>query len=98
MKQVFFRNLFGVLGDQDYWKSWMWIQLVLILDVYDNPVEIAPAWCPRWVSQYVTYTAFGLNRLLARVLGLRPWYEQYTPVELRLVAASPLPQAKQKDQ
>ena len=81
-KQVFFRNLLGVLQDDQYWGSWFGLQALLICSRYDNFNVIWAGW-GKWA---VTHAAFGAAEAVAWVAGLRPWYEEYTPEGLRAVA------------
>jgi hypothetical protein len=82
VKQVFFRNLIGVLEDEAYWGKWLGPQALLICSRYDNFNVLWGGW-GKWA---VTHAAFGIVEGVAKLAGLRPWYEEYTPVALRAVA------------
>jgi hypothetical protein len=82
VKQVFFRNLLGVLEDGEYWGGWFGVQALLICRRYDNWNVLWGGWA-RWA---VTHAVFGVVEGVARVAGLRAWYEEYTPRELWEVA------------
>ena len=81
-KQVFFRNLLGVLNDGDYWGHWFGLQALLICSRYDNFNVIWPGW-GKWA---VTHVAYGAVEAIAWVAGLRPWYAEYTPENFRAAA------------
>lgn len=82
LKQVFFRNLLGVIEDKDgYWGMYTPIQALLVMSKYDNYPQMAP-----W--KFVSYGAFATARNLGKLLGLSPWYAEYTPEALRDIAQS----------
>lgn len=81
-QQVFFRNLIGVMTDSEYWGKSGPIQALHIMATYDMfPVIVRGV-----LRKTTTYAAQGAAGLAARAMGLRSWYEEYTPVELRGVA------------
>lgn len=79
VKQVFFRNLIGVLQDQEYWGGWTGVQALLICSRYDNYNVLVGGW-GKWA---VTHAAFAAIEGIARLAGLKAWYDEYTPVVLR---------------
>lgn len=84
MKQVFFRNLIGVIQDADsYWKGWVPLQAIFMMSRYDNFNVILPG----RLSYLTTHTIFGVSALVARLAGLKWWYEEYTPAPLQAIAA-----------
>jgi mannose-6-phosphate isomerase-like protein (cupin superfamily) len=85
LKQVFFRNLLGVIEDSEtYWKKYTPIQALLVMSRYDNYAQIVPG----VLSKFATHAAFAVARALAPLLNLQPWYPEYTPESLRKVAQS----------
>lgn len=85
--QVFFRNLIGVVLDAErYWKSWTSLQLALTSIYFDNWSPVSTAW-PKSVNYVAAHAQWNVLRAVARLLGLRASYEEYTPVGLRKDAA-----------
>ena len=84
-KEVFFRNIFSILADADrvYGRA-MPIQIMITSRYLDN----FDVFLPGPFSYYVTHSIFALARAIGFAMGLRPWYEEYTPERLRSVAAS----------
>lgn len=82
VKQVFFRNLLGVLQDDAYWGNWFGLQALLVCSRYDNYNVL---WAG-WGKVAVTHATYAVVEAVAHVAGLRPWYEEYTPVDLRPAA------------
>ena len=84
LKQVFFRNLIGAIEDAEHWKSWLPIQTLLICSMYDNfnVLFSGPG------HRMATYALYSTVRGVAEILRLKGWYPEYTPEELRSVAAS----------
>ena len=83
VKHVFFRNIFSTLEDSEmYWKSWTYLQALYVAAHSDDWVQLVPGRLS-WASTHAMYAAV---RGVGRVLGLKPWQEEYTPVELRSVA------------
>ncbi|ETN46924.1 uncharacterized protein HMPREF1541_01113 [Cyphellophora europaea CBS 101466] len=82
VKHVFFRNLLGVLQDQEYFGKWFGPQALLVCSRYDNYNVLWGGW-GRWA---VTHGMFALVEAVAVVVGLKPWYAEYTPERLRAAA------------
>lgn len=83
VKHVFFRNVFSTLQDSNtYWGHWTTLQVLLVAASYDDFIDILPG----KFSYATTHLFYGSVQLLGRLLGLRSWHEEYTPVELREVA------------
>lgn len=82
-KQVFFRNLLGVLNDAEYWGKWLGLQALLICSRYDNYNVMM--WSG-WGKVAVTHATYGAVEAVAWVAGLRPWYAEYTPEDFRAAA------------
>jgi hypothetical protein len=59
------------------------LQLLLILSYTDTYLELAPSFLGRNVGWYVTHGLYnGIVGPLATVLGLKPFYDEYTPERL----------------
>lgn len=82
VKQVFFRNLLGVLEDREYWGRWFMVQLLLTCSRYDNYNVMVGGW-GKWAA---THCFYAVVEGVARVAGLKAWYEEYTPVRYRAAA------------
>lgn len=83
VKQVFFRNLIGVIKDSAAFGRWTPVQICLISSRYDN-YEVLPG-----NVTYFTYGWYAVNRVLAYLGGLRAWYKEYTPEDLHAAAEQP---------
>ncbi|KPI43027.1 uncharacterized protein AB675_1832 [Cyphellophora attinorum] len=89
MKHVFFRNLFSVLEDQKYF-GWKFVpQVMYSLRRHDNWNVMLGSGKGGvgWFGWTVTHTVYALGEGVAKLIGLRPWYEEYIPANLREVAA-----------
>ncbi len=88
-KEVAFRNMFGVMGDESLLpgvlgKVWMfWGVLVVMAGTDGWPVFFS---APKFLGKYgralesvVTHSMLGLAAGLGRMVGLRTVYEEYTP-------------------
>jgi hypothetical protein len=84
LKQVFFRNLLGVLEDTHYWGQGVWfgLQALLVCSRYDNYNVLVPG----WGKGVATHAVYGLVEGVSWLTGLKAWYEEYTPVRLRAAA------------
>jgi hypothetical protein len=98
MKEVFFRNIFSVIQDSSRiyrWKTDLQIYMISAhCDDFPVFVSAAPIWQP------LTHIIFWFAMLVGTWLGLRPWYDEYTPPRLRAVAASaggPVNDAERKE-
>lgn len=83
-KHIFFRNVFSTMQDSEkYWGRWTYLQALLVCATYDNYIDIGPG----RLSYLTCHALFAGIRLVSSITGLKPWYEEYTPEELRGVAA-----------
>lgn len=83
IKHVFFRNIFSTLQDSGYWGRLTFAQALYVAASHDDFIVFVPG----RVSYAVTHLMYGSIRLLGPMLGLKPWVEEYTPLELRGVAS-----------
>ena len=88
-KEIFFRNLAGVIHDSAKWpfgewsKGW-WIELQLwvIFGAQDNyPAIFRGKW--KVFEWSVVHALCWITAALGKVVGLRGSYEEYTPAQLR---------------
>ena len=82
LKEVFFRNVFSAIQDRSGIS--LTLQAILTMNTYDNfnvLVEGRAGW-------WVTHAVWSVGSAVARLVGLKPWYEEYTPDRLREVAES----------
>lgn len=83
-KHVFFRNVFSTIQDSErYWGRWTFLQALYVMATYDNYIEIVPGRFS-YLSTHASYLGI---RFISRLVGLRPWCEEYTPESLRAIAA-----------
>ena len=82
--EVFFRNIMSIIHDanEEIGISTA-LQLVTSIAWLDNYVVIFPG--P--AGWYVTHAVYGIGKTIGRLLGYKPWYEEYTPVRVRTIAA-----------
>lgn len=87
-KEIFFRNLFSVVGETRWREreSWwggimMWVQLMLLMWELDN-FEVVWDLGGGGVETGVTYGVMGLGAVVGRAMGLRAVREEYTPEDL----------------
>lgn len=88
-KEVFFRNLAGVVSEPKptwvwgwLWGWWIELQVWIVGGELDNySAIIGGRW--RWVEWVVVHAVCVAARVLGGVLGLRGVYGEYTPIELR---------------
>lgn len=90
MKHVFFRNLFSVLEDQKVF-GWRFVpQVMYSLRRHDNwNVLIGSGKGGVGLFGWgLTHAVYAVGEGVARLLGLRAFYPEYVPAELRAVAAT----------
>ncbi|KAF2728576.1 hypothetical protein EJ04DRAFT_449038 [Polyplosphaeria fusca] len=92
-KEVFFRNVFSVMADREKFGWKMPLQLLLTLIYTDGYLVILPGPARFWF----TYGLYAMMRPLLFWLGLKPFYDEYTPERLRGIA-SELAARKSKEQ
>jgi len=79
VKHVFFRNIFSTLEDAEkFWRSWTYLQALYVAAHSDDWVQVVPGRFA-WMATHTLY--FGV-RGVGRLIGLRPWYQEYTPENL----------------
>lgn len=84
-KEVFFRNFLGVLQDRKVYGSLFTIQFMMTNRYCDNyEVYINSS-----ISWYLTHAIYSAASCMGWMMGLRPWYEEYTPERIRYVAGHP---------
>jgi quercetin dioxygenase-like cupin family protein len=81
-KHVFFRNLIGTLEDEAYWGWKVPLQALLICARYDNFNVVVGGWAKGIVTKGLYRIVLGV----ASLVGLKEWYDEYTPESLRGVA------------
>ncbi|KAL9619934.1 MAG: hypothetical protein Q9160_005491 [Pyrenula sp. 1 TL-2023] len=85
LKRVFFYNLMSILNDADGKVGLSsGIQLLTTAAYLDSFVVMAPG--P--AGFYVTHAINKAGSWLGWLMGYKPWYEEYTPKQLRAIAAS----------
>jgi hypothetical protein len=77
-KELFFRHVFSPVADKEAFGWKLPLQQLLVLMSCDTYVEIVPG-AAGW---YVTHGLYAVLRPVARALGLRPFYDEYTPERL----------------
>jgi hypothetical protein len=78
-KELFFRHAFSINADKALFGWKLPLQMLLLLMHTDNFMEIMPG--P--ASWYVTHYLYAWVALpLAMLLGLKPFYDEYTPERL----------------
>jgi len=83
--EVFFRNIMSIFMDADEKigiKAGM--QIWTSIAYLDNYVVLAPG----MMGYYLTHTIYGIGAWLGWLVGYKSWYEEYTPQQLRAVAAA----------
>lgn len=84
-KEVFFRNVISMVKDADEKIGpTNLVQLVTSVAWMDNYFVIVPG--P--AGYYVTHGIYKLGSTLGWLLGYKPWYDEYTPPDVRAVAAA----------
>lgn len=84
-KEVFFRNLFAIIGEASKFGRYMPLQILYTMNYCDN-YEV---WLPdsiAWLSKPVTHAMYDVATAIARLLGLKPIYRSYTPQRLHEIA------------
>ncbi|KAI9709394.1 MAG: hypothetical protein M1828_002515 [Chrysothrix sp. TS-e1954] len=84
-KEVFFRNVFGVLQDSDRaFGRWTALQITLTCAHLDNfDVYLAGP-----LQYYATHVIHAIAKVCGPMAGFQPWYNNYTPERMRSIAAS----------
>jgi hypothetical protein len=88
-KEIFFRNAFSIVGDVDKFGGlpFAFLRFFFLCAYRDNCIAFCPQSTPRWLQRLVNSCVFGVIVAIGKVAGWRSWYEEYTPQELRLLAA-----------
>lgn len=83
-KELFFRHLLAMTSIDKAAFGWkLPVQLFLSFAYTDVYMELVPG--P--LSWYVTHGVGGIAKRVGPWVGLRPFYEEYTPVRLKGIAA-----------
>ena len=77
-KELFFRHVFSPVADKEAFGWKLPLQQLRGPRWGDPDVEIVPG-AAGW---YVTHGLYAVLRPVARALGLRPFYDEYTPERL----------------
>lgn len=84
LKEVFFRNgVSAFLVRREKVSLGLVLQVVLIMSAMDNYPLLLPRWAGGW---YLIHGLFYALAPLARILGMKSWYEEFTPRHLWPVA------------
>lgn len=82
LKHVFFRNIFSTLDDKEYWGLWLNIQALFVASHNDEFVQVVSG----RLSYATTHALYAAMKVVGTMLGLKSWYSEYTPDDLRNVA------------
>lgn len=74
--------MFSMMEDQKFYGWKFPLQLLLTMTYSDGYLVIVPG-PARW---YVTHGLWAVVKLAALGVGLKPFYEEYTPVRLKGIA------------
>lgn len=77
-KEMFFRHLFSATVDKDVFGWKLPLQQLLVMMCADGYIEIVPG-PARW---YVTHALYAVLKSVTKLLGLKPFYDEYTPSRL----------------
>ena len=77
-KEMFFRHIFSTVIDKDVFGWKLPLQQLLVMMSADGYIEIVPG--P--VGWYVTHGLYAVLRPVTKLLGLKPFYDEYTPSRL----------------
>ena len=78
-KELFFRHAFSLVADQAVFGWKLPLQQLLLLQYTDNYLSLVPG-AAGW---YFTHAMYAVLRPLSALLGLKPFYDEYTPERLK---------------
>ncbi|KAF2789390.1 hypothetical protein K505DRAFT_284477 [Melanomma pulvis-pyrius CBS 109.77] len=81
-KELFFRHMFSIMADKEVFGWKMPLQLLLTMMYTDGYLVIVPG-PAHW---YVTHSLWAVVKFAALSLGLKPFYDEYTPERLKGIA------------
>ncbi|KAF9728822.1 hypothetical protein PMIN02_001359 [Paraphaeosphaeria minitans] len=77
-KEMFFRHIFSVTVDKDVFGWKLPLQQLLIMISADGYIEIVPG--P--AGWYITHGLYAALKPVTKLLGLKPFHDEYTPSRL----------------
>ncbi|KAK0392642.1 hypothetical protein NLU13_2137 [Sarocladium strictum] len=88
-KEIFFRNAFSIVRDVENFGGlpMAFLRFFVLCAYRDNHIAFCPPATPRWLQRLLTSCIFGVIVAVGKIGGWRTWYEEYTPPELRALAA-----------